>query len=160
MFRASPWITYEPSELSRTEAAASEPLNVNLDMDQDVDMDAPQISTLPEEETPPPPQPTRTSKFRVKLLVNDAKGGASPPASVRTSGTGQGEDEGEGDDEDEEDQLIDDDDMNASRPLKRKPSKRKTKKVDKRTAEDEKKSQRALMPVGAQILATGVDFAL
>src|ERR1700733_5144090 len=80
-FRASAWISYEPD--SRLHGAS--------DMDQDVDMDAPQISTLPEEETPPP-QPTRTSKFRVKLLVNEAKGGSPSSNSVsRLQTSGQGE---------------------------------------------------------------------
>ncbi|KIJ66429.1 hypothetical protein HYDPIDRAFT_109459 [Hydnomerulius pinastri MD-312] len=90
-------------------------------MDEDVDMDAPQISTLREENTPPP---SRTSKFRVKLLVGDKKGkgkssspsvsGAPrknvPPPPQPQSRAQSDEDEEE---EDEEDQLIDDEDEPA-----------------------------------------------
>ncbi|KAF9225322.1 hypothetical protein BS17DRAFT_815910 [Gyrodon lividus] len=85
-------------------------------MDEDVDMDAPQISTLREEDTPPP---SRTSKFRVKLLVGDKKGkgkSSSPsgPAVVRknippTQPQSRPQSDEEVDEEDEEDQLIDDD---------------------------------------------------
>jgi hypothetical protein len=151
VFRASPWITYEP---------LSESTNLASDMNQDVDMDAPQISTLREEETPPP-QPTRTSKFRVKLLVNDTSGRASPSLTSRTSVPGQGEDEGEEDDEDEEDQLIDDDDnVHANLPIpmpkhldegsKRKVShKRKPKKTEKKAAEDEKKGKGTALQTGS-----------
>jgi Wiskott-Aldrich syndrome protein len=116
-------------------------------MDGDIDMDAPQISTLRDEETPPP---TRTSKFRVKLLINDSKGAAS------SSSRKQGEDEDEDEDEDEEDQLIDDDDddnsinpnplTSSARPLdvpgKRRPShKRKPRKSEKRIVEDERQAR-------------------
>ncbi|KAI6048020.1 hypothetical protein EDC04DRAFT_2921123 [Pisolithus marmoratus] len=84
-------------------------------MDEDVDMDAPQISTLLEENTPPP---TRTSKFRVKLLVGEKKnkGKGSPPSvsaaarkSVQSGPTPVPSDE-DVEEEDEEDQLIYDDD--------------------------------------------------
>ncbi|KAG1754715.1 uncharacterized protein EDB91DRAFT_248784 [Suillus paluster] len=94
-------------------------------MDEDVDMDAPQISTLREENTPPP---SRTSKFRVKLLVTEKKGkGKSSSPSVPASNKKvapqppvppppppapqtrpQSDDDVE--EEDEEDQLIDDED--------------------------------------------------
>jgi hypothetical protein len=80
-------VSYEPSTTSTTGSG-------------DVNMDAPQISTLREEETPPPQQPARTSKFRVKLLVNENTAGASVKDVL--------EDDGEDELEDEEDQLIDD----------------------------------------------------
>jgi len=94
-FRASPWVSYDPSATSPTADSG------------DIGMDAPQISTL-REETPPPRQPARTSKFRVKLLLNENTGSAS-------KGKSKGEEEeGEDELEDEEDQLIDDDDIPAS----------------------------------------------
>ncbi|KAJ8582093.1 hypothetical protein M405DRAFT_868118 [Rhizopogon salebrosus TDB-379] len=91
-------------------------------MDEDVDMDAPQISTLREENTPPPGPLSRTSKFRVKLLVTEKKGkGKSsspsvsaankkviPPPPPTPQTRAQSDDEVE--EEDEEDQLIDDED--------------------------------------------------
>lgn len=105
-------------------------------MDEDVDMDAPQISTLREETTPPPP--SRTSKFRVKLLLTEKKGkGKSsspsvsttnkktvplqPPAPLPPPPTPQARARSEDDveEEDEEDQLIDDEDelqQSASAP--------------------------------------------
>lgn len=95
-------------------------------MDEDVDMDAPQISTLREETTPPP---SRTSKFRVKLLVTDKKGkGKSSSPSVATTNKkavpipptlppppppapqARAHSEDDVEEEDEEDQLIDDED--------------------------------------------------
>lgn len=86
-------------------------------MDDDVDMDAPQISTLPQAEATPPP--SRSSKFKVKLLVGDkkGKGKSSPPtapvAARKSAPQNQTQpppqSEEEVDEEDEEDQLIDDD---------------------------------------------------
>ncbi|KAG1813152.1 uncharacterized protein BJ212DRAFT_1366807 [Suillus subaureus] len=104
-------------------------------MDEDVDMDAPQISTLREETTPPPP--SRTSKFRVKLLVTDKKGkGKSSSPSVATTNKktvplpppppppppapqARAHSDDDVEEEDEEDQLIDDEDelqQSASTP--------------------------------------------
>ncbi|KAG2138724.1 uncharacterized protein EDB93DRAFT_714795 [Suillus bovinus] len=102
-------------------------------MDEDVDMDAPQISTLREEATPPPP--SRTSKFRVKLLVTEKKGKSSspsvstinkkavplPPPSPPPPAVPQARAHSDDDveEEDEEDQLIDDEDelqQSASTP--------------------------------------------
>jgi Wiskott-Aldrich syndrome protein len=77
-------------------------------MDED-DMDAPQISILREEESPSPvtSHPVRTSKFRVKLLVNESKSSIPHPnSSSRKQPSGL---VGVEDDDDEEDQLIDDD---------------------------------------------------
>lgn len=104
-------------------------------MDEDVDMDAPQISTLREETTPPPP--SRTSKFRVKLLVTEKKGkGKSSSPSVATTNKkavplpppppppppvpqARAHSDDDVEEEDEEDQLIDDEDelqQSASTP--------------------------------------------
>jgi len=150
-FRASPWIPYEPSE------SKLQPAQTGHNVNQDVDMDAPQISTLREEETPPP-QPTRTSKFRVKLLVNDTKRAGSSSGSVSRTPQDEGDDE----DEEEEDQLIDDDDdMNTNpsaslsrhidaNPKRKSPNKRKPRKTEKRIAEDERTGHKTPTQVGAQ----------
>ncbi|TDL20874.1 hypothetical protein BD410DRAFT_899171 [Rickenella mellea] len=100
MFRASPWISYDPSE--------STP---HTEMDVDVDMDAPQISTLREDESPPPAQ-ARVSKFRVKLRVTEP--GTQTSSSPSKPHPETEEDEDELDDEEEEDQLADDDDLPQS----------------------------------------------
>jgi len=116
MFRASPWITYDPSPDARSEPLVRSNVHFYSSMSEDVDMDAPQISTLREEETPEP-QPARTSKFRVKLLVNEGKRSASmgSSASQKPTQAGSEEDEDE-DEEEEEDQLIDDDDDDVKPP--------------------------------------------
>ncbi|KAL6304908.1 hypothetical protein BKA93DRAFT_928236 [Sparassis latifolia] len=106
-FRVSPWITYDPSPDARNEPLVRSNIHFSS-MNEDVDMDAPQISTLREEETPEPqPSPSRTSKFRVKLLVNEGKRCSLPSTSTRKQAQAGSEDDEE--DEDEEDQLIDDD---------------------------------------------------
>lgn len=131
MFRASPWINYEPGTDSRNLALPTDHhpahynnrarLHYNI-MNDDVDMDAPQISTLREEETPPPqlPIPSR-SKFRVNLLVGEKKGTSSPSASgSRKPGMESAEEYDEEEhDELEEDQLIDDvdDGIRVKHPL-------------------------------------------
>ncbi|KZT27544.1 hypothetical protein NEOLEDRAFT_95267 [Neolentinus lepideus HHB14362 ss-1] len=105
MFRASPWISYDPSNTGRNDEELqpnSDSFRYSYHMSEDVDMDAPQISTLREEDSPPP---VRTSKFRVKLLVNENKGAPSSSPSKQTTGESEEEEE-----EEEEDQLIDDDD--------------------------------------------------
>src|SRR5260221_416074 len=65
MFRASPWITYDPPT---SESHPPQPT------DNDAEMDAPQISTLHDDGESPPSNasPARTGKFRVKLPVNRA----------------------------------------------------------------------------------------
>lgn len=79
-------------------------------MTEDVDMDAPQISTL-REETTPEPNPARSSKFRVKLLVNDKSEGSRAGSTSSKHGRPASDDDDEDEDDDEEeDQLIDDDD--------------------------------------------------
>ncbi|KIJ22198.1 hypothetical protein PAXINDRAFT_95613 [Paxillus involutus ATCC 200175] len=123
-------------------------------MDEDVDMDAPQISTLREEDTPPP---SRTSKFRVNLLVGDKKGkgkSSSPSGSAAarknippTQPQSRPQSDEEEEEEEEEDQLIDDDEPapSISAPVatagtKRKaPSKKaRPRKGDKREKDDKK----------------------
>lgn len=108
-FRASPWIHFN------AEPHPDHPRSDNnirfRSMNEDVDMDAPQISTL-REEASPEPQASRTSKFRVKLLMGDNKRAGSSAGTVsakKADANPDTEDEDE-DDEDEEDQLIDDDD--------------------------------------------------
>ena len=115
MFRVSPWITYDPAPEARQEGL-TRTNNHFYNMPEDVDMDAPQISTLRDEESPEPQQtPARTSKFRVKLLVNESKAkrpaGASASASRKHSAPSVESEED--DDEEEEDQLIDDDEEDA-----------------------------------------------
>ncbi|KDQ63059.1 hypothetical protein JAAARDRAFT_365202 [Jaapia argillacea MUCL 33604] len=106
MFRVSPWISYDPS---RNDEQQPETSRQGSDtMDDDIDMDAPLISTLREEDSPAPestPASVRTSKFRVKLLVNKRPGPSSSPAK-----SGVESEEEEEEEEEEEDQLIDDDD--------------------------------------------------
>ncbi|EKM61434.1 uncharacterized protein PHACADRAFT_248039 [Phanerochaete carnosa HHB-10118-sp] len=109
MFRVSPWIQYDPNGETQQDHSRSDHRFRN--MNEDVDMDAPQISTLKEEETPEPqPSPGRQTKFRVKLVMNDNKLRAAPPAGP--SGRKEEpklESEDEEDEDEEEDQLIDDD---------------------------------------------------
>lgn len=109
MFRASPWVTYDPSSDAATPASHSFSHSPAM-ASEDVEMDAPQISTLREDETPEPdPAPARTTKFRVKLLVGEGK--ASSSSSKTQASQPESEDDDEDDDEDdEEDQLIDDED--------------------------------------------------
>jgi hypothetical protein len=112
MFRASPWVTYDPSADHRNQnPARSTPPPPPKPTDDTANMDAPHISTLREEESPPPPapNPSRTSKFRVKLLVNDGKRRSDSVPSVRKRSQAPEDDEEQ--DEEEEDQLIDDEDV-------------------------------------------------
>lgn len=110
MFRASPWIPYGPP----SDSQPSQP------MDNDVEMDAPQISTLHDEGESPPANasPARTGKFRVKLLVNEAKMGTKfitfNGETGEEAGVAEEADEDEPE-EDEEDELIDDEE-DASTP--------------------------------------------
>ncbi|KAH9486440.1 hypothetical protein JR316_0000505 [Psilocybe cubensis] len=158
-FRASPWVTYEPTTTSfsnRQQVSESE-------MDDDIDMEAPQISTLREEETPPPQPPK-------KLVINPRKRPAATPASTEPwSGTKKKKESNE-EEEDEEliDELIDDDDDELAKPSpssqpgrstestsKRKLSvKKKARKSDKKTTEGEKKvKEKGSQPTGAHNLA-------
>ncbi|KAG2365520.1 hypothetical protein BDR07DRAFT_1459118 [Suillus spraguei] len=149
-------------------------------MDEDVDMDAPQISTLREETTPPPP--SRTSKFRVKLLVTEKKGkGKSSSPSVSTTNKkavpvllpppppppapqAQAHSDDDVEEEDEEDQLIDDEDelqQSASTPAitggtKRKAPARKPKprKSEKQDKDIDKKPHETGEEADAQDVST------
>ncbi|KAF8585700.1 hypothetical protein K439DRAFT_1660116 [Ramaria rubella] len=119
MFRASPWISYDPShhhlDLSLTEQPDDDDVPPEYNSPQS-DMEAPEISTLreEEEETPPPDAGGLSfSKFRVNLWGQGAGASGSstgpplgPPASNRRGPTPP-----ESDDDDEEDQLIDDDEL-------------------------------------------------
>ncbi len=114
MFRVSPWITYDPAPEARQEGL-TRTNNHFYNMPDDVEMDAPQIDTLREEETPEPQPatPARTSKFRVKLLVNETKTKKAATSSSRKQTAQNADSEDDDDDDDEEDQLIDDDDDEA-----------------------------------------------
>ena len=107
MFRASPWITYDPP------ASDNQPPSQQLD--NDTEMDAPQISTLHDDgESPTSNSPTRTGKFRVKLLVNEARMGTKfitfNGETGEEAGIGEEAEEDEPEEDEEEDQLIDDQD--------------------------------------------------
>jgi len=155
-FRASPWVSYEPTVTHYNRQQPSE-------MDDDADMEAPQISTLHEEETPPP-------QTRKKVTLTVRKRPAPSPASNEQWGNPtkkRATDDAEP--EEEEDQLIDDDDNDDSaRPTpssqpgrladdaqKRKTSpKKKPRKSDKKSGEGEKKvKERIPQQTGAHILA-------
>jgi Wiskott-Aldrich syndrome protein len=104
MFRASPWITYDPP------TSESHPPQST---DNDAEMDAPQISTLHDDGESPPSNasPARTGKFRVKLPSNEAKMGTKfITFNGKTGEEAAAAEEPEEDepDEDEEDELIDD----------------------------------------------------
>ena len=149
MFRASPWVTYDPP--------ANQQLELH-EMDQDIDMDAPQISTLREEVTPPPlpksASTARRSKPSTKPRTADFP---TWPRPVRKEP--QTEEEFE-EAEEEEDQLIDDDDDNmkpvppaalsASRSgdygSKRKSPAKKKRKSDKRVVDDGKNADEKAAP--------------
>ena len=111
MFRASPWITYDPP------TSESHPPHPT---DNDAEMDAPQISTLHDDGESPPSNasPARTGKFRVKLPANEAKMGTKFITFNGKTGeeAAAAEDHEEDEpDEDEEDELIDDEE-DASTP--------------------------------------------
>ena len=110
MFRASPWITYDPP------ASDSQP---SQPMDNNTEMDAPQISTLHDDGESPPSNasPARTGKFRVKLLVNEAKMGTKfITFNGETGEEARVAEEAEGDepDDDEEDELMEDEAADGS----------------------------------------------
>ena len=108
MFRASPWITYDPP--------ASDNQTPSQQLDNDTDMDAPQISTLHDDGESPPSNasPARTGKFRVKLLVNEARMATKfitfNGETGEEAGIGEEAEEDEPEEDEEEDQLIDDQD--------------------------------------------------
>ncbi|KAJ2930628.1 hypothetical protein H1R20_g6467, partial [Candolleomyces eurysporus] len=117
-FRASPWVTYQPSDASQVHEPFHQPQDpagttMIMDMAMDVDMDAPQISTLREEETPPPTSKKLASPRKPKapkLKVTEPRIQPRPePRKVKPAGEEDVEDQAE----DEEDQLIDDDDASS-----------------------------------------------
>jgi hypothetical protein len=131
MFRASPWINYEPGTDNRNLALPPDHhpahynpaarLHYNM-VNGDVDMGTPQISTLRDEETPPPHSVPTKGKFRVNLLLGERKGAGHPSGSASLKLDVESEDEAEEEEEQdelEEDQLIDDDDdgVHPKRPL-------------------------------------------
>lgn len=154
-FRASPWVTYEPTSHSNRRQPVSED-----EMDEDVDMDAPQISTLREEESPPP-QPQKKPTISIKKRA--------PPPSASAESWSVGTVDKEPEIEDEEDQLIDeliDDDDNddapkpspsgrsADTPQKRKLSAKRKPRKERKTGEVEKKvKEKVSQPTGAHNLA-------
>ena len=107
-FRASPWVTYEP-----TTSYHRQQTRQATEMDVDVDMDAPQISTLPEEATPPPASVKSKSKPGWSKPQGWSKGPNGPPLH---SGKSPHSREDQDEPEEEEDQLIDDDDDDAPQP--------------------------------------------
>lgn len=158
-FRASPWVSYEPTSSSHRHRQQD---TSESNMDEDVDMDAPQISTLREEESPPPPPAQK------KVVITPKKRPAPPPPPPPIK-SGKAQDEFE-----EEDQLIDeliddDDNGNHAKPSpshpgratdaaqKRKVStKRKLKKSDKLSADvpkEKKVKERVSQAMGAHHLA-------
>ena len=161
-FRASPWVTYEPttSYPNRQQPRPAAPVT---EMDVDVDMDAPQISTLPEEATPPPASVKSKSKPGWLKPHGWSKGPNGPPLHSgkppHSPFTRDDQDEPE-----EEDQLIDDDDDDAlqpsatssSRPTENRklPAKKKARKGNKTIVEtEEKPKEKAPDPLGTQNLA-------
>ena len=157
-FRASPWVTYDPSISSRTRQQPAS----DSDMDEDIVMDAPQISTLREEDSPPP-QPPKKNIIHIKK--RPASTTLPRPLSDKAP-VGNNEDEDQLIDE-----LIDDDDdlaklspssqqaagRSSESPQKRKVSaKRKSRKSEKRLGDEEKKIKESLnvsQPTGAHIFA-------
>lgn len=152
-FRASPWVTYEPSIPSRIRQRPAS----DSDMDEDIEMDAPQISTLREEDSPPP-QPPKKNIIHIKK--RPASTTLTRPSSDKVS-AGNNE---------EEDQLVDelvDDDDDVAKPSPSSqqaagrssdsPQKRKARKPRKRLVEGEKKIKEENLNVsqatGAPILA-------
>ena len=124
MFRASPWVTYDPNLDGNTSTSHSNSNSHPPTMaSEDVEMDAPQISTLKDDETPEPdPTPARTTKFRVKLLVG-SEGKAGSTSSKTQASHAESEDDDEDDEEDdEEDQLIDDDDEQEAKVVTPSPA--------------------------------------
>lgn len=125
MFRASPWIPYDPTHRhplphSHDGAAPVEPTSSPQEHHHVTirDMDAPEISTLreEEEESPPPETGVFSSKFRVNMRGpswgQGAASGSATGLPVGPQAAGRrGPSPTDSDEEDEEDQLIDDDEL-------------------------------------------------
>lgn len=141
-FRASPWVSYDPSATAQHNR---EQHISGSEMDEDVDMHAPKISILQEDGTPP--------HVHRKAAANPKKRSApSVSTSAETRGRTGVKDEGEG--EDEEDQLYDelvgdesvDPSKDASRSTgdagqKRKAPVKKKPRKEKKTGEGDKKGK-------------------
>jgi hypothetical protein len=157
-FRASPWVSYEPSLRTQQDfdqASGSE-------MDEDLDMEAPRISTLREEESPPPHK---------KAAVNSKKRprpNPTPSEPWKRVVAARGADDVD-DEEDQLDELIDDDGngntkaLPSSRPTdaaqKRKASaKRKSRKGEKKAGETEKKTKDKIDSTSGQLIAPTISF--
>ena len=157
-FRASPWVTYEPT-ISYPNRQQPRPAT---EMDVDVDMDAPQISTLSEEATPPPASVKSKSKPGWPKPQGWSKGPNVPPLhsgkSPHSPFTRDDQDEPE-----EEDQLIDDDDDDALQPsatsssrpteIRKLPPKKKARKGNKTIETGEKSKEKVPDLLGTQNLA-------
>lgn len=161
-FRASPWVTYEPT----TSYNRQQPRPAS-EMDGDVDMEAPQISTLREEATPPPASLKSKSKPGWLKPHGWSKGPNGPilqsGKSPHSPFTGDDQDEPE----EEEDQLIDDDDDDDALQLlatsssrteniqnRKLPAKKKARKGNKTVVDTgERSKEKVPDPLGAQNLA-------
>ena len=159
-FRASPWVTYEPT----TSYPNRQQPRPATEMDVDVDMDAPQISTLPEEATPPPASVKSKSKPGWSKPQGWSKGPNGPPLHSGKSPHSPFMRDDQDEPEEEEDQLIDDDDdalqpsaTSSSRPTENRklPAKKKARKGNKTTVVEtgEKSKEKVTDPMGTQNLA-------
>ncbi|KAF9447030.1 hypothetical protein P691DRAFT_803038 [Macrolepiota fuliginosa MF-IS2] len=161
MFRASPWVPYQPSQASH-QSPQIQP------MDDDVDMDAPQISTLPEEKTPPPKGTRRPKQQPRKSMPKQPKPASGPsfPSWRKPTAAAGSDDEAADEPEEEEDQLIDDEDDNPvptpaststktseAAPKKKAPAKRKSNKEP--GAEDEGKKRTKKEKLSHPVSTTG-----
>ncbi|TFK26747.1 hypothetical protein FA15DRAFT_702502 [Coprinopsis marcescibilis] len=115
MFRASPWVTYQPTP-DPSQTRGQPPPNtlggqtLVMDMAMDVDMDAPQIQTLKDEDSPPPQRPQKKAKKSWKAAA------PAPRNESARKKAAASEEEFDEPQEDEEDQLIDDDEEGGARP--------------------------------------------
>jgi hypothetical protein len=162
-FRASPWVTYEPttSYPNRQQPRPATEMDVDVDM---VHMDAPQISTLPEEATPPPASVKSKSKPGWAKPHGWSKGPNGPPLHSGKSPHSPFTRDDQDEPEEEEDQLIDDDDdddalqplaTSSSRPTENRklPAKKKARKGNKTVETGEKSKEKVPDPLGTQNLA-------
>lgn len=153
-FRASPWVSYEPS--LRTQQDLDQPIS-GSEMEEDIDMEAPHISTLKDEESPPPKTAAVNSKKRHRLS------GSSAIAARESDEV-----------DEEEDQLIDelfeyDGNGNATKASpssrstdaaqKRKTSaKRKPRKVEKKPGETDKRTKDKAAPTSGLVIAPTISI--
>lgn len=180
-FRASPWVTYDPSTSTLQSQSQNHPSDD--EMDEDVDMDAPQISTLRDEDSPPPPPPPPPSQSpkkaastrKTKALPKSKKPIDWAQIQIRNSVAERkspGSEDEPDEPEEEEDQLIDDDDDDIPKPSpvptpssarstadpsqkKKAAVKRKPRKSEKRPpdAAEKKTREKIPQPSGAHLVA-------